>query len=48
MRDHHDIPFALPLLLFIILGALISIAALKFIFNEEERIQSNRTQDTKK
>jgi hypothetical protein len=35
MRDHHDIPFALPLLFFIFLGALISITVLKFIGNEE-------------
>lgn len=35
MRDHHDISFALPLLFFIFLGALISITVLKFIGNEE-------------
>ena len=35
MRDHHDIPFALPLLFFIFLGATISITVLKFIGNEE-------------
>ena len=35
MRDHHDIPFALPLLFFIFLGALITITVLKFIGNEE-------------
>ncbi len=35
MRDHHDIPFALPLLLFIFLGFLISITVLKFIGNDE-------------
>ena len=35
MRDHHDIPFALPLLFFIFLGAVISITVLKFIGNEE-------------
>ena len=35
MRDHHDIPFALPLLFFIFLGFIISITVLKFIGNEE-------------
>ncbi|MCX7099142.1 MAG: hypothetical protein NTV43_14675 [Methylococcales bacterium] len=34
MRDHHDIPFALPLLFFIFLGFLISVIVLKFIGNE--------------
>lgn len=34
MRDHHDIPFALPLLFFIFLGFLISIVVLKFIGDE--------------
>lgn len=33
MRDHHDIPFALPLLFFIFLGFLISVIVLKFIGN---------------
>jgi hypothetical protein len=37
MRDHHDIPFALPLLFFIFLGALISFTVLKFIGNEETK-----------
>jgi hypothetical protein len=35
MRDHHDVPFALPLLFFIVLGFLISMVVLKFIGNEE-------------
>ncbi len=35
MRDHHDIPFASPLLFFIFLGATMSISVLKFIGNEE-------------
>jgi hypothetical protein len=35
MRDHHDIPFALPLLFFIILGFFISMVVLKFIGNEK-------------
>jgi hypothetical protein len=35
MRDHHDIPFALPLLFFIFLGFIISMIVLKFIVVEE-------------
>lgn len=35
MRDHHDIPFALPLLFFMFLGFIITITVLKFIGNEE-------------
>jgi hypothetical protein len=36
MRDHHDIPFALPLLFFIFLGFIITITVLKFIGNDEK------------
>ncbi len=36
MRDHHDIPFALPLLFFIFLGFIITITVLHFIGNEKE------------
>jgi hypothetical protein len=36
MRDHHDIPFALPLLFFIFLGFFISMIVLHFIGNEEQ------------
>jgi len=36
MRDHHDIPFELPLLFFIFLGFIITITVLHFIGNENE------------
>lgn len=36
MRDHHDIPFALPMIFFIFLGLAISIIVLKFIDVEEQ------------
>jgi hypothetical protein len=36
MRDHHDIPFALPLLFFIFLGFIITITVLYFIGNENK------------
>lgn len=36
MRDHHDIPFALPLLFFIFLGFIITITVLHFIGNGNE------------
>jgi hypothetical protein len=37
MRDHHDIPFALPLLFFIFLGFIITVTVLHFIGNENEK-----------
>ncbi len=36
LRDHHDIPFALPLLFFIFLGFLVSMTVLHFIGNKEQ------------
>lgn len=35
MRDHHDIPFAMPLLFFIFLGFVVSMTVLHFIGNNE-------------
>ena len=40
MRDHHDIPFALPMFFFIFLGILISAVVLNFI-GEEEKPEDN-------
>jgi hypothetical protein len=37
LRDHHDIPFALPLLFFMFLGFVISMIVLKFIPVKEEQ-----------
>lgn len=36
MRDHHDIPFALPLLFFIFLAFAITIVVLRFIPEPKE------------
>ncbi|MEQ1484464.1 hypothetical protein [Methyloglobulus sp.] len=36
LRDHHDIPFALPLLFFIFLGFIVTVTVLHFIGNEEQ------------
>lgn len=36
MRDHHDIPFALPLLLFIFVGFIINVIVFQFIGKEKE------------
>ena len=36
MRDHHDIPFALPLLFFIFLSAIITMTVLHFIDVDEK------------
>lgn len=35
MRDHHDIPFALPLLMACFVGGLIGFTILRFIGNEQ-------------
>ena len=35
MRDHHDIPFALPLVMASVTGLVIGFIILKFIGNEE-------------
>ncbi|EIC29962.1 hypothetical protein Metal_2215 [Methylomicrobium album BG8] len=35
MKDHHDIPFALPLLFFIFLAFIITVTVLHFIGNED-------------
>jgi len=35
MRDHHDMPFALPLVMFACMGFIIAFVILKFIGNEE-------------
>ena len=36
MRDHHNIPFALPLMLFIFTGFLISMIVLHFMDDKDE------------
>ena len=36
MRDHHDIPFALPLLMACFVGGIIGFTILRFIGNEQE------------
>lgn len=36
MRDHHDIPFALPLILFIFVGFIISVIVFPFIDDKNE------------
>ncbi len=35
MRDHHDIPFAMPLLFMIFMGFIITITVLHFIGDKE-------------
>jgi len=36
LRDHHDIPFALPLVFAAVLGFVIGFIILKFIGNEQK------------
>ena len=40
MRDHHDIPFALPLLLFIFIGFLVSSIVLHFVDDKNEEVET--------
>lgn len=35
MRDHHDIPFALPLVMACFVGGLVGFTIVKFIGNEQ-------------
>lgn len=36
MRDHHEIPFAMPLLMACLVGGLIGFSILKFIVKEQK------------
>ena len=42
MRDHHEIPFALPLLMACFVGGMIGFTILRFIGNEQKQ---NRQSD---
>ena len=41
MRDHHDIPFALPLMLFIFTGFIVSIIVFHFIDDKDEENETS-------
>lgn len=43
MRDHHDMPFALPLVMFACTGFIIAFVILKFIGDEELEDQEQTT-----
>ena len=43
MRDHHSIPFALPLAVAIVLGGALGLTILKFIGNEQNDTHDPRT-----
>jgi len=36
MRDHHDIPFALPLLMASFVGGIVGFTIIRFIGNEQK------------
>ena len=36
MRDHHDIPFALPLLMACLVGGMVGFTIVRFIGNEQK------------
>ncbi|MDD2865025.1 MAG: hypothetical protein PHC99_09950 [Methylococcales bacterium] len=40
MRDHHDIPFALPLLLFIFIGFLVSTIVFHFMGDRNDEVEA--------
>jgi hypothetical protein len=41
MRNHHDTPFAMPLLFIIFLGFIITMTVLHFIGNDQEKNEEN-------
>lgn len=45
MRDHHDMPFAMPLLMACLVGGLIGFTIVKFVVKEQkedaEKIEAN-------
>jgi uncharacterized protein with PQ loop repeat len=41
LRDHHEIPFALPLVAFSVTGFLIGFIILRFIGNEDKEMQQH-------
>lgn len=42
MRDHHDIPFALPIVMAVVIGGIVGSVIIKFIGNEREEVTSAR------
>lgn len=40
MRDHHDTPFAMPLLFMIFLAFIVTVTVLHFIGNEDQEEES--------
>jgi len=36
MRDHHDIPFALPLVMACFVGGIVGFTIIKFVGNEQD------------
>ena len=45
MRDHHDIPFALPLVMASFTGFIIGFTILQFIGNEQKEDQKQREEN---
>jgi hypothetical protein len=42
MRDHHDIPFALPIVMAVVIGGLFGTLIIRFIGNEREDVRNAR------
>ena len=45
MRDHHEIPFALPLVMAVVVGFIVGFVILTFIGNENRQEKMNQNQD---
>ena len=45
MRDHHEIPFALPLLMACFVGGMMGYTILRFIGNEQKEDKQKRMQE---
>lgn len=47
MRDHHEIPFAMPLLMAVVVGFIIGFVILSMIGNENRQEKPNQDSDYK-
>lgn len=46
MRDHHEIPFAMPLLMACLVGGLIGFTIVRFIVKEQKEDAENAKTDS--
>ena len=48
LRDHHEIPFALPLVAFSVTGFVIGFIILQFIGNEDKEIKQQHEENSQR